>query len=95
VRITTPVPGTSSSRHRLTYGRGDFVGGLSFVTRAVSFSADATAMEDTELYVLHRESFEKLCEEHRRLAFHLMQAIAQVLALRLSYADKELLAMQE
>jgi SulP family sulfate permease len=95
VRITTPVPGTGSSRHRLTYGRGDFIGGLSFVTRAVSFSADATAMEETELYVLHRESFEKLCEEHRRLALQLMQAIAQVLALRLSYADKELLAMQE
>ncbi|MEF8718631.1 MAG: SulP family inorganic anion transporter [Candidatus Accumulibacter necessarius] len=95
VRITTPVPGTSISHHRLTYGRGDFVAGLSFIRRAASFSADATAMEDSELYVLSRASFEKLCEEHRRLAFNLMEAIAQVLAMRLSYADKELLATQD
>ncbi|HPU79264.1 SulP family inorganic anion transporter [Accumulibacter sp.] len=95
VRITTPVPGTSINRHRLTYGRGDFIAGLSFVTRAASFSADATALEDTSLYVLHRESFEKLSEEHRRLAFNLMEAIAKVLAMRLNYADKELLATQE
>jgi SulP family sulfate permease len=95
VRITTPVPGTAISHHRLTYGRGDFVAGLSFIRRAASFSADATAMEDTELYVLSRASFEKLCEEHRRLAFNLMEAIAQVLAMRLSYADKELLATQD
>jgi CRP-like cAMP-binding protein len=52
-------------------------------------------MEDSELYVLSRASFEKLCEEHRRLAFNLMEAIAQVLAMRLSYADKELLATQD
>jgi SulP family sulfate permease len=95
VRITTPVPGTAISHHRLTYGRGDFVAGLSFIRRAASFSADATAMEDSELYVLSRASFEKLCEEHRRLAFNLMEAIAQVLAMRLSYADKELLATQD
>lgn len=36
-----------------------------------------------------------LCDQHKRLAFHLMEAIARVLALRLSYADKELLTMQD
>jgi len=95
VRISVPVPGKDFSRHRLTYGRGDFVGGMSFITKAARFSSDATAMEDTELYVLRRESFEMLREQHRRLAFQLIEAIARVLALRLSYADKELLAMQE
>ncbi|MBL8375961.1 MAG: SLC26A/SulP transporter family protein [Candidatus Accumulibacter sp.] len=95
VRISIPVPGTAISHHRLTYGRGDFVAGMSFIRRAASFSADATAVEDTELYVLSRASFEKLCEEHKRLAFNLMEAIAQVLAMRLSYADKELLATQD
>ena len=94
VRITTHVPGTDTHRHRLTYGRGDFIGGLSFVTRGSSFTADATALEDSELYVLRRENFDRLCEEHRRLGFQLMEAIAKVLALRLSYADKELLATQ-
>ncbi len=95
VRISVPIPGTNSSQHRLTYGRGDFFGGLSFISRAAYFSADATAIEDTELYVLRREDFEMLCEQHRRLAFQLLEAIARVLATRLSYADKELLAMQQ
>ena len=95
VRISVPIPGTDSSQHRLTYGRGDFFGGLSFISRAAYFSADATAIEDTELYVLRREDFEMLREQHRRLAFQLLEAIARVLATRLSYADKELLAMQQ
>ena len=95
VRITVPVPGKDISRHRLTYGRGDFFGGLSFISRASHFSSDATAVEDTELYVLRREDFEMLREQHRRLAFHLIEALARVLAMRLSYADKELLAMQD
>jgi len=95
VCITVPVPGKDISRHRLTYGRGDFFGGLSFISRASHFSSDATAVEDTELYVLRREDFEMLREQHRRLAFHLIEALARVLAMRLSYADKELLAMQD
>ena len=43
---------------------------------------DATALADTELYVLQREQFEKLREEHKRLACHLVEAVAKVLALR-------------
>jgi SulP family sulfate permease len=73
VRITVPVPGKDISRHRLTYGRGDFFGGMSFISRAAHFSSDATAVEDTELYVLRREDFEMLREQHRRLAFHLIE----------------------
>ncbi|WP_300455842.1 SulP family inorganic anion transporter [Accumulibacter sp.] len=95
VRISVPVPGKEISRHRLTYGRGDFFGGMSFVSRAAHFSSDAIAIEDSELYILRREDFEMLREQHRRLAFHLIEAVARVLAMRLSYADKELLAMQD
>ena len=95
LRVSVPVPGTEVSHHRLTYGRGDFIGGMSFLTRATHFSADATAIEDSEVYVLKREDFDVLCDEHRRLAFHLLEAVARVLATRLSYADKELLALQE
>ncbi len=68
---------------------------MSFISRAAHFSSDATAVEDTELYVLRREDFEMLREQHRRLALHLIEALARVLAMRLSYADKELLAMQD
>ena len=95
VRISVAVPGTNLSRHRLTYGRGDFVGGMSFITHAARFSSDATATEDSEVYVLRREDFEMLREQHRRLAFQLIEGVARVLAFRLGYADRELLAMQE
>ncbi len=52
-------------------------------------------MEDSELFVLRREQFNRLKEEHKRLAFDLLEAVAKVLALRLRYADKELMAMQD
>ena len=96
VRITLPSSGggESAGHHALTYGRGDFFGGMAFLSQMTRFN-DATALEDTELYVLQREQFEKLKEEHKRLAFHLVEAVAKVLALRLRYSDKELMAMQE
>jgi SulP family sulfate permease len=56
---------------------------------------DATALEDTELFVLNREQFARIREEHKRLACELVEAVAKVLAMRLRYADKELMAMQE
>ena len=94
VRISVPIPGTDSSQHRLTYGRGDFFGGMAFLSEMTRFN-DAIALRDTELYVLQREQFERLREEHKRLACHLVEAVAKVLALRLRYSDKELMAMQE
>jgi SulP family sulfate permease len=94
VRITLPSAVAPLGHHSLTYGRGDFFGGMAFLSQMTRFN-DATALEDTELYVLQREQFEKLKEEHKRLAFHLVEAVAKVLALRLRYADKELMAMQD
>jgi hypothetical protein len=47
------------------------------------------------LCVAARDQFERLKEEHKRLAFELLEAVAKVLALRLRYADKELMAMQD
>ncbi|MCM8594115.1 SLC26A/SulP transporter family protein [Accumulibacter sp.] len=94
VRITLPIPGSVNRYHTLTYGQGDFFGGMAFLSQMTRLN-DATALEDTELFVLRREQFERLREEHKRLAFHIVEAVAKVLALRLRYADKELLAMQE
>ena len=48
-----------------------------------------------ELYVLQRSQMEKFREEHKRLAFELVEAVAKVLATRLRYSDKELMAMQD
>jgi SulP family sulfate permease len=94
VRITFPIKGTVNVHHALTYGRGDFFGGIAFIAGTSRFN-DGTAVEDTELFVLQREQFERLKEEHKRLGFEILEAVAKVLALRLRYADKELMAMQE
>ncbi|MDS4014281.1 MAG: SulP family inorganic anion transporter [Candidatus Accumulibacter sp.] len=94
VRITLPMAGGSSRYHTLTYGRGDFFGGMAFLSQMTRLN-DATAIEETELFVLRREQFERLREEHKRLAVQIVEAVAKVLALRLRYADKELLALQE
>ncbi len=94
VRITRPIPGSATQYHSLTYGRGDFIGGMAFLSQMTRLN-DAVAVEETDLFVLRREQFERLREEHKRLAFEVVEAVAKVLALRLRYADKELLAMQE
>ena len=94
VRITMPIEGAAHGHHTLTYGRGDFFGGIAFIAGTSRFN-DATTVEDTELFVLRREQFDRLKEEHKRLAFDLLEAVAKVLALRLRYADKELMAMQD
>ncbi|SBT03926.1 Sulphate transporter [Candidatus Accumulibacter aalborgensis] len=94
VRITLPIEGTAHGHHTLTYGRGDFFGGIAFIAGTSRFN-DATTVEDTEIFVLRREQFDRLKEEHKRLAFELLEAVAKVLAMRLRYADKELLAMQD
>ncbi|WP_291994013.1 SulP family inorganic anion transporter [Candidatus Accumulibacter sp. ACC003] len=94
VRITLPAPGELPGHHALTYGRGDFFGGMAFLSEMSRFN-DAIALEDTELFVLQRDQFAKLREEHKRLACELVEAVAKVLALRLRYSDKELMAMQD
>ncbi len=94
VRITLPLTGEDVGLHSLTYGRGDFFGGMAFLSQKARFN-DATAVEDTELFVLRREQFVKLREEHRRLACTLLEQIAKALALRLRYADREIMAMQD
>ena len=94
VRITLPSTVEEGGHHALTYGRGDFFGGMAFLSQMTRLN-DATAIEDTELYVLQREQFQVLREEHKRLACTLVEELAKVLAMRLRYADKELMAMQE
>ena len=94
VRITLPSNVQEGGHHSLTYGRGVFSGGMASLSQMPRLT-DATALEDTELYVLQREQFEVLREEHKRLACTLVEELAKVLAMRLRYADKELMAMQE
>ena len=93
-RIPLPWRVEGGGRHSRPSGRGAFWGGRAFCSQMTRLN-DATALEDTELYVLQREQFEVLREEHKRLACTLVEELAKVLAMRLRYADKELMAMQE
>ena len=93
VRIFAPL-GAGQTRHVASFGRGDFFGGLAFLDNRPRGN-DAVALTDTEVYVLAREPFNLLAEEHKKLAFNLMKAIARTLAVRLRYADAELAIRQE
>lgn len=93
IRILAPL-GAGKSRHIASFGRGDFFGGLAFLDGGAR-SNDAIASTDTEVYVLTRETFYKLSEEHKKLAFNLIAAIARTLAIRLRHADTEMTMLQE
>ena len=92
VRIVLPLEG-APGHHLATYGRGDFFGGLSFLDGQPRTN-EAIACADTDLFVLPREAFDKLGEEHKKLALNLIEAIARVLGDRLRYDDMELAALR-
>ncbi|HXE91245.1 MAG TPA: SulP family inorganic anion transporter [Terriglobales bacterium] len=93
VRILLPLAGTAG-HHLATFGRGDFFGEMSFLDRQPR-SADAVAHTDTDLYVLSRERFDGLAEEHKRLAINLLEGLAKALAIRLRHTNTEVRALQE
>ena len=92
VRILVPVDETQR-HHIMTFGRGDFFGGLSFLDQQPRGN-EAIAFTGVDLFVLRREQFDQLGEEHKRLAVNLLGAIGQVLAMRLRYNDMEISALR-
>ena len=94
VRIMAPIGGSRRVHHIASFGRGDFVGGLAFLEGRPR-SNNAIAFTDCELYVLSLEQFNKLAEDHKRLAFILLSAIARTLGQRLRHAEDELTLLQE
>ncbi|MDP3638906.1 MAG: SulP family inorganic anion transporter [Azonexus sp.] len=93
VKIFAPL-GAGRTRHIATFGRGDFFGGLAFLDGR-PHDNDAIAATETEFFVLSLEHFNKLAEEHKRLAFTLLTAISRSLALRLRHADTEIAMLHE
>lgn len=93
VKIFAPLGG-GRTRHVATFGRGDFFGGLAFLD-GLPRGNDAIAASDTEFFVLSQEQFEKLTEEHKKLALTLLKALSRSLALRLRHADTENAMLQE
>jgi SulP family sulfate permease len=89
------LPSAEADGHHLaTYGRGDFFGGLSFLD-GQRRGNEAISQSDTDLFMLRRDSFDLLGEQHKRLAQSLLEAIARVLAMRLRYGDMELAALRD
>ncbi len=94
VRIMGYVGGSTRLCHIATFGRGEFFGGLAFLDRQPRGN-DAIASVDTELFVLTREKFDFLADEHKRIAFLLLAKLAKTLAVRLRHAADELTLLQE
>ncbi|MBS4096418.1 MAG: SLC26A/SulP transporter family protein [Sulfuricella sp.] len=92
VRILLPLNGTQS-HHLSTFGQGNFFGEMAFLDGAVR-SADAIAFTDADLYVLPRRTFDKIAEEHKKIAIHLLESLASTLAARLRYANAEMRALE-
>ncbi|OFZ86692.1 MAG: cyclic nucleotide-binding protein [Betaproteobacteria bacterium RBG_16_66_20] len=92
VRIMLPLD-DKQSHHLATFGRGDFIGEMSFLDGAAR-SADAVAFSDTDLYALSRKRFDAMASEHKRLAINLFEGLARMLAIRLRFANSELLLLE-
>lgn len=92
VRIELPLDGTHN-HHIGTFGRGAFFGEIAFLD-GDERSADAIAHTDTDLYVLPRQHFDKLAEEHKMVAIKLLEGLASVLASRLRFANTEIRALE-
>ena len=67
---------------------------MAFLDRSAR-SADAVAVEDTDLYMLSRERFDELSHKHPRTGAMLFARLARILALRLRRATAELRARDE
>ena len=93
VKVFAPI-GAGRTRHIATYGRGDFFGGLAFLDGRPRGN-DAIAASEAEFFILSKEQFGVLTEEHKRLAFMLLSAISRSLALRLRHSDTEITMLQE
>ena len=93
VRIMLPHS-AAKEHHLATFGRGDFFGEMSFLDRAER-SANAFALSDADLYVLSRERFDGVAEDHKKLASDLFEGLARALALRLRYTNAELRVLEE
>jgi sulfate permease, SulP family len=79
--------------HLSTFNRGNFFGEMAFLDGAPR-SADAMAFTDVDLFVLRRKNFDKLAEEHRKVAIQLLEGLASILSSRMRYANAEMRALE-
>ncbi len=93
VRVELPLDG--GKHYTVAYfGRGNFFGEMAFLDRGPR-SADAVAATEVDLYVLSRVRFNELSATHPLISERVFAQLADVLALRLRYADTEIRSLQE
>ncbi len=93
VKIALPLQ-KDQTFHLATFGKGDFFGDMAFLDHGIR-SAQAIATQNTDLYVLSRNEFDKLADLNPTLGYAVFSRMARILALRLRHTDAELRALEE
>ena len=94
VRIVLPLKDTHRQHHLAVFGPGDFFGEAGFLVR-MPRTADAIALNDTDLYVITRDAFDTISRRDPAVSAAFFQRLASVEALRLRDADRELRRLQD
>jgi SulP family sulfate permease len=89
VRIEFPIQ-NKDTWHIGTFGRGDFIGEMGFLD-STRRSAIAIAVIDTDCFVLSRVRFNEVSD---KFGTDIFEGIANVLAVRLRFMNKELRALR-
>jgi SulP family sulfate permease len=94
VRIVLPLKGTHRQHHLAVFGPGDFFGEVAFLARTPR-TADAVALEDSDLYCISREDFDAIAKRDPEVGAAFYGLLANVEALRLRETDRELRRLQD
>ena len=93
IKLTLPVKG-GRQLHLLTLGKGQFFGEMSFLD-GHCHSADAYAIEDTELLNIDRENLAQAIGQDKRMMLIIFKKISLALAERLRHSNAELHELRE
>ena len=93
IKLTLPVKG-GQHVHLLTLGKGQFFGEMSFLD-GHAHSADAYAIEDTELLNIDRESLAHAIGQDQRMLLIIFKKISLAIAERLRHSNAELHDLRE
>jgi SulP family sulfate permease len=93
IKLTLPVKG-GQYVHLLTLGKGQFFGEMSFLD-GHAHSADAYAVDDTDLIIIDRESLAHTIGQDQRMMLILFKKISLALADRLRHSNAELHELRE
>ena len=93
IKLTLPVKG-GQHVHLLTLGKGQFFGEMSFLD-GHAHSADAYAIEDTELLIIDRENLAHAIGQDQRMLLIIFKKISLAIAERLRHSNAELHDLRE